>query len=106
MRVTISHNKTKQEVRDAADRSIDQMFKSVVAVVPVEFTDQHKQWSGDTMNFSLNARMGFIRTPIVGTVVVGDKDVTIDVDLGLLGNLIPESVIKSQVESRVRGLLT
>ena len=105
MRVTISHNKTKQDARDAVERSIGQMFVGI-AVGPLEFLDQHKQWDGDTMRFSLTAKMGFLKTPIQGSVLVGDKDITIDVDLGLLNKLIPEDAAKSRIEQRVRGLLT
>jgi hypothetical protein len=57
------------------------------------------------MNFSLTAKMGFMTAPIRGTVLVTDKDVTIDADLGFLENLITPKV-KTQLESRVRGLLT
>ena len=105
MRVTISHNKTKQEAKDAVERSIGQMFMGI-AVGPLEFLDQQKQWDGDTMKFSLTAKMGFLKTPIQGSVLVGDKDITIDVDLGLLNKLIPEDAAKSRIERRVRGLLT
>ena len=104
MRVTIPHNKTKQEARDAVERSIGQMFVGI-AVGPLELLNQQKQWDGDTMKFSLTAKMGFLKTPIQGSVLVGDNEVTIDVDLGLLAKLIPEDAAKSRIERRVRGLL-
>jgi hypothetical protein len=57
------------------------------------------------MNFSLTASMGFLRTPIRGFVLVADHDLTIDVDLGLLANVIPESAVRSKIEARIRGLI-
>jgi hypothetical protein len=58
------------------------------------------------MTFSMTARMGFLTNPIRGTVEVRDQDVTIDADLGIFSRLIPESKIRTSMESRVRGLLT
>jgi autotransporter translocation and assembly factor TamB len=43
--------------------------------------------------------------PIKGTVDVTDKDLTIDVDLGLLEKLFPVKQATAAIESRVRGLL-
>ena len=105
MRVTVSHNKPKQQVRDAVDQSLDKIV-SGIAVGPIQFTDQKKMWTGDTMNFSLTAQMGFLRTPLKGWIQVGDTDVTIDVDLGIFENLIPQDKAKTALSGTVRGLLT
>jgi hypothetical protein len=105
MRVTITHNKPVQQVKDAVDHSMDQVF-SGLGVGIVEFTDPHRQWNGDTMSFSLTAKMGFIKTPIKGTVEIRATDLTVDVDLGLLDKLIPQETVRTGIESQVRGLLT
>jgi hypothetical protein len=105
MRVTITHNKPVEEVKTSIDRSFDQVFTSISAGF-MEFTDQHRQWQGNTMVFSMTAKMGFIRTPIKGTIDVTAQDVTIDVDLGLLGKLVPEQAVRTGIEGRVKGLLT
>ena len=105
MRVNIPHNRTRQEARDAVDRSIDVMF-SGLALGPIEFLDQKKQWSGETMTFSLTAKLSVLKTPIQGSVLVGERDITIDVDLGLLAKLLPEGTAKTRIENRVKGLLT
>ncbi len=104
MRVTVAHNKSKAEVRAAVDRSIADLI-GAAGQSPIQIAELQKSWTGDTMNFSFTAGMGFLKTPITGSVLVGDKDVVINVDLGLLGNLIPEETLKKQVEGRVRGLL-
>src|SRR5437868_576866 len=104
MRVTITHNKTQAEVVKSVDRSIDEVFKGL-ALGPVEVVDPQKSWDGSTMTFALTAKMGFMKAPIRGTVVVTDKDVTIDADLGFLENLITPKT-KAELESRVKGLLT
>lgn len=105
MRVTISHNKPVAEVKASVDRSFDQMFTTMGSGL-VEFSDEHRQWHGNTMVFSLTAKMGFIRTPIKGTIDVTEKEVAVDVDLGLLGKIIPEQSVRSGIEGKVRGLLT
>jgi hypothetical protein len=105
MRVVIPHNRPKQEVRDAVERSVDQLFAGLKVGV-MEFVDQRKEWSEDTLKFALTAKLGFLQTPIVGSALVTDREITLDVDLGLLGKLIPEQSARSQIESRVRGLLT
>jgi hypothetical protein len=105
MRVTITHNKPVQQVKDAVDHSMDQVFTGM-GVGIVEFTDLHRVWHENTMSFSLTAKMGFIKTPIKGTVEIRSADLTIDVDLGLLDKLIPQETVRTGIESRVRGLLT
>lgn len=104
MKATITHKRTKTQVKEAVDRSLSQLF-SGIAVGPIEFTDQHQQWTGDRMFFSLNAKMGPIKAPIKGTVDVGDTDVTVDVDLGVFGKLISEKTATHQLETRIKGLI-
>ena len=105
MRIILPHKKTKQQVIEAVDRSIDDVFKGL-ATGPIEIVDQHKSWSGPVLTFALTAKMGFLRNPIRGTVEVTDKDVIIDADLGMLNRLMPEEKVRTSVESRVKGLLT
>jgi hypothetical protein len=104
MRATITHTRTKPEVIDAVNRSIAGLFNGL-AVGPIEFTDQVNHWTGDRMFFSLNAKMGPLKSPIKGSVDVSDSDVTIDVDLGIFGKFISEQTVRNQVESRVKGLI-
>jgi Putative polyhydroxyalkanoic acid system protein (PHA_gran_rgn) len=104
MRVTITHNKPQAEVIKSVDRSIDEVFKGI-AVGPIEVVNPQKSWDGSTMTFAMTAKMGFMNAPIRGTVVVTDKDVTIDADLGFLENLITPKA-KAELETKVKGLLT
>ncbi len=104
MRVTISHNRPKQEMKDSVERSIDQLFTGF-NVGAIEFINQRKQWSGDTMTFSLAARLGFLRTPIRGAALVTDRKVILDVDLGLLSTLIPEERATTEIAWRAKELL-
>jgi hypothetical protein len=104
MRVVIPHNRPKQEIRDVVERSVDQLFAGFNVGV-IEFIDQRKEWCEDTLKFGLTAKLGFLQTPIVGSAIVTDREITLDVDLGLLGKLIPEQTARSQIEGRVRGLL-
>jgi hypothetical protein len=53
----------------------------------------------------LKAKMGFVSTPIKGTVEVTDHDVTIDADLGMLGRFISEEKAKDLLGARVKRLL-
>src|SRR5436190_23979781 len=104
MRVSISHNKPQAEVIKSVDRSIDDVFKGL-AVGPIQVVNPQKSWDASTMTFSLTAKMGFMNAPIKGTVVVTDKDVTIDADLGFLENLITPKA-KAELETRVKGLIS
>lgn len=103
MRISISHNKPKAEVIEAVDRSFTDLFQG--ADLPVKLTDQEKNWSGSTMNFSLTAKMGFFSTPIKGTIEVTDRELIIHADLGLLERMIPADKARDLIGTRVRGLL-
>jgi hypothetical protein len=104
MRVIIPHSDTKQDVKATVDRSIVQVFTGF-NLGPIQFVNQRKEWAGDTMTFSLTAKLGFLQTPIRGSALVTDSEVILDVDLGLLGKLIPEQVAKTQIADRTKGLL-
>ena len=105
MRVTIAHNKPVQQVKDAVDHSMNQVFGGLGGGL-IEFTENQRQWNGNTMTFSLMAKMGFIKSPIKGTVEVHEHDLVIDVDLGVLDKLIPPETVRAGIEGRVKGLLT
>lgn len=104
MRVTISHDRSKQEVVDSVDRSFDEMFKGMSGL-PVRLVVRQKSWQGSILSFALRAKMGLMSTPIKGTVEVTDHDLTVDADLGLLNNLIPEKTAREMIGNRVKGLL-
>ena len=89
----------------SVDRSFEDLFRGV-STIPIQFVEERRNWQGSTLNFKLSAKMGFISTPIKGTIEVTDKDITIDADLGLLERLIPASKAQTAIASRVRGLLT
>ena len=103
MRATVSHNKSRQQVKDSVDNGMDQVFNGFGGALTL--SDREKKWNGDTMEFSMRAKVAFIESPIKGSVEVRDNDVVIDLDLGMLKMLVPEEKVKSVVEARVRGLL-
>ncbi len=105
MRVTISHSKSQQEIAASVDKAIDEVFKGL-AIGPVQIENSQKSWNGNLMNFSLVAKAGFLVSPIRGTVLVTDKDVTIDADLGLIGKLVGDDKAQSVLESKIKGYLT
>lgn len=105
MRITVSHNKPKEEVMRAVDRSVNDLFRGTGGM-PVKIVNEKRAWNGSTLNFSFDAKAGLLSTPIKGIVEVTDKDITIDADLGLLEKLIPAKQAQAAVEGRVRGLLT
>ena len=104
MRITVSHNRKKEEVMQAVDQSFDEMFQDVGAL-PVRLVVEERNWQGSTLSFALAAKMGFINTPIKGTIEVTDHDLTIDVDLGLLNRLVPEKTAREVIGNRIKGLL-
>jgi len=104
MRITVSHNKSKDQIVQVVDRSFDDLFKGTT-LVPIQVTNEKRQWQGSTLVFSFNATMGLLSAPIKGTVEVTDRDLTIDADLGLLEKLLGSGMGRA-VEGRVKGLLT
>jgi hypothetical protein len=103
MRVTVSHNKPKEEVVRAVDRSFTTLFQGTG--LPLKLASHEKSWNGSTMSFSLTAKLGFISTPIKGTVEVTDREIIIDADLGILERMMPADKARDLISSRVRGLL-
>lgn len=104
MRITVSHSKPKEEVMRAVDRSFDDLFRGVGSI-PLKIVNERRTWQGSTLNFSFDAKVGILSSPIKGFVEVTDKDVTIDADLGLLEKLLPMKSAGTAIESRIRGLL-
>jgi hypothetical protein len=104
MRITVSHNKSKDQIIKVIDRSFDDLFKGT-PLVPVQITNEKRQWQGSTLTFSFNAAMGLMNAPVKGTIEVTDRDMTIDADLGLFDRLLGSGMSRA-VEGRVKGLLT
>ena len=105
MRITVSHTKPKEVVIRSVDRSFDDLFRGVGSV-PIRFVEERRNWQGSTLSFLISAKMGFVSTPIKGTIEVTDTDITIDADLGLLERLIPAAQARASVASRIRALIT
>lgn len=105
MRITVAHNKGRQQMIQLVDRAFDDVFKGV-AQVPITITGQQKSWQGSVMTFSLVAKMGFLSNPISGTVEVTDSEVTLDADVGMLAKLFPVEKMQTALQTRLRGLLT
>ncbi|HEY2822418.1 MAG TPA: hypothetical protein VGJ06_15340 [Candidatus Acidoferrum sp.] len=103
MRITIAHNKPKQEVVDSIDRGFDDVFR--MEGLPVKLVLDQKSWQGSTMTFALNAKVGFMSSPIKGTIDVTDRDVTIDADLGMFERFISEDKAREVLSTRFKGLL-
>jgi hypothetical protein len=104
MRITVSHNRSKEEVIRNVDRSFNDLFQDV-GVIPVRLVQEHKSWQGSILTFALTAKMGLLSTPIKGTIEVTDHDLTIDADLGILERMIPAKKAQEVLTDRVRGLL-
>ena len=104
MRVTIAHKKPKQEVVDSIDRGFDDVFK--MDGLPVKLVLEQKNWQGSTMTFALSAKLGFMSSPIKGTIDVTDSDVTIDVDLGMFEQFVSEDKVRGALATKFKGLLT
>ena len=104
MRITVSHNRTKEDVIQTVDRSFNDLFQGIGAL-PVQLVQEHKSWQGSILTFALTAKMGLLSTPIKGTVEVTDRDITIDADLGILERMIPAKKAQELLSQHVHGLL-
>jgi hypothetical protein len=104
MRIIVPHNQPKEEVVRAVDQAITDLFQKSIGI-PIQFVQQQRSWQGSKLTFSMIAKMGLLRTPIKGIVEVTDRDVLIDVDLGMLERLIPADKARDMLGSRIKGLL-
>ena len=106
LRVTVAHDKGKEEAKRIVDQSVDDLLRSV-ASGPVQILDPHKEWHDSTMTFSFRAKMGLFGSQVHGKVWVEDKQMTIEVEIpGIFRKFISEEKIKGTLESRAKALLT
>jgi hypothetical protein len=103
MRVAIAHNKTVAQAMESADQAVDQVFKGL-PLGPVEIVGQQKHWDGRVMTFDMTAKVGPLKYPLRGTVEVTDSQCIVDIDLLILGRLLPNKAQKS-IEARWRALI-
>ena len=103
MRITIAHNKSRQEVVDSIDRGFDDVFK--MQGLPLKIELEQKNWQGSTLTFGLSAKMGFMSSPIKGTIDVTDSQVIIDADLGMFERFVSEDKVKGALATKFKGLL-
>jgi hypothetical protein len=103
MRITIAHNKSKQEVVDSIDRGFDDVFK--MQGLPLKIELEQKNWQGSTLTFALSAKMGFMSSPIKGTIDITDSNVIIDADLGMFERFVSEEKVKGALATKFKGLL-
>src|SRR4051794_27944005 len=104
MRITVSHNRSKEDVMRSVDRSFTDLFRGI-GMLPLKFVEERRSWQGSTLTFSLSAKVGPVSNPINGTIEVTEKDLTIDVDLGFLERLIPATKARESISAGIRGLL-
>jgi Putative polyhydroxyalkanoic acid system protein (PHA_gran_rgn) len=104
VRVTVSHNRSKEEVIRSVDQSFDQLANGT-AGLPLRLTQEQRSWQGSTLHFSLTAKMGLLSTPIKGYIEVTDEEITVDADLGILERMIPAKKAQEMLTDQVRGLL-
>ncbi len=106
MRITVTHNKNPEEIKQNIDKGFDDIFRGL-PIGPVQFTDEQRTWAGNMLTFSFNARAAILTIPIKGWILLEQTLVTIEVDLPVfLEKFIPEQKLKTAVESGVKGLLT
>jgi hypothetical protein len=105
MRIIIPNNKNVDETKKIVERSTEDLFRSAAGGV-IQISDIEKSWSGNTMTFTFKAGVAFLSTPIKGTVIVTEKEVTIDVAIPeAFRHFISEDKLKSGIETRIKGLL-
>ena len=86
--VTIPHELGRAEARRRIDEGVGQLTRQIGAVGEVE-----KTWEGDTLRFSLQA----IGQTVSGTMLIGDREVRLEVQLpGIF------AMIAGKVKGRLR----
>ena len=106
MIIIIPHHKTEQEAIAIIDRAATDLFAGVAGGM-VQITGQKKEWNGSTMTFSFTGQLGFISVPITGTILVDNRNVTVNCELpAMVRNFIGEDKLGAGIEGRLKGLLT
>ncbi len=106
MTVIIPHHKTEREAIAIIDRAASDLFAGVAGGA-IQIIGQKKEWNGSTMTFSFTGQLGFIAVPISGTIVVDDRNVTVNCELpGMVKNFIGESKVGASIEGKIKGLLS
>jgi hypothetical protein len=104
MRVTIAHDKGQAEAIRLVNDGADKLFQGAGSA-GVEIRDLQRSWDANTLSFSFTGKMGPFTAPIRGTVLVAEKDVTVDVDLGIVAKFLPEDKIRRDIEAGARKML-
>jgi len=104
MRVTVSHDKGRTEATRLVDEGSSRLLESTGGA-GVEIRGLQKSWDSNTLNFSFTGKMGPFTAPIRGSVIVNEKDLTIDVDLGIVEKFLPEDKIRRDIEAGARKML-
>lgn len=105
MRVTVSHNKGREEAARMVEDTIANLLRSELPR-PFHMAEMRKEWIGSTLNFQTAVALGPLKMPVRGIVEVRDTEVVIDIDLPpLLSKFIPEHKLRRVVEDRIRGQL-
>jgi hypothetical protein len=105
MRITVAHNKGKQEAIRIVDGAVDQIFGSIFSGT-LRMSDFRKQWNGPQMTFSVTVGLGGFRAPVNGSVLVTETDITIDCVLPALLETFASAGVRDHVQGVLRGLLT
>ncbi|HWR50845.1 MAG TPA: polyhydroxyalkanoic acid system family protein [Bryobacteraceae bacterium] len=106
MRVTVSHNKGREEAARLVEDTMANLLQSELPR-PFHMTELRKEWIGPTMNFQTSVALGPLKMPVRGIIEVRETEIMIDIDLPpLLGKFIPEHKLRKAVEDRIRGQLT
>ena len=96
----------REETTDVEEVALFTVWVSADEVLPVKLVLEQKSWQGSTMTFALSAKMGFMSSPIKGTIDVTDRDVTIDADLGMFERFVSEDKVRGALATKFKGLLT
>jgi hypothetical protein len=104
LRITISHDHPKADMIASVDRSFNKMLQGE-AGLPLRLVLKEKSWHGSILSFTLTAKMGFVSTPIKGTVEVTDHELIVDADLGILNRLLPGKTVREVFGNRIKELL-
>lgn len=99
MTAIVPHQKTREQAREAVSAAVADLLAHLG---PVQLENEIRAWAsnpaGDTLTFSALVRYGFIAVPVAGSVVVDDRNITLETEL-------PGAVKQFIGEEKVRGAI-
>lgn len=104
MHIERNHHVGKEEAIRKINALLDDLMRRQFPA-GVTVKDVSRNWSDNTLQFSVQVKKGFLGTTLSGVLHVNDNSVVLDCDLpGLVAAFVPEDKIRDAVHQQLDNL--